>query len=52
MVDDFIPVPKMDSRFYPFTMVVPLQLFAYFCALDLGRDVDQPRNLAKSVTVE
>jgi len=52
IVDDFIPVPKMDSRFYPFTMVVPLQLFAYFCALELGRDVDQPRNLAKSVTVE
>jgi glucosamine--fructose-6-phosphate aminotransferase (isomerizing) len=51
-VDDFISVPKMDSRFYPFTMVVPLQLFAYFCALELGRDVDQPRNLAKSVTVE
>jgi glucosamine--fructose-6-phosphate aminotransferase (isomerizing) len=42
----------MDPRFYPFTMVVPLQLLAYFCALDLGRDVDQPRNLAKSVTVE
>jgi glutamine---fructose-6-phosphate transaminase (isomerizing) len=52
IVDDFIGVPKMDSRFYPFTMVVPLQLFAYFCALELGRDVDQPRNLAKSVTVE
>jgi glutamine---fructose-6-phosphate transaminase (isomerizing) len=51
-VDDFIPVPAMDSRFYPFTMVAPLQLFAYFCALELGRDVDQPRNLAKSVTVE
>jgi len=52
IVDDFIPVPQMDGSFYPFTMVVPLQLFAYFCALDLGRDVDQPRNLAKSVTVE
>jgi len=52
LVDDFVPVPRMDSRFYPFTMVVPLQLFAYFCALELGRDVDQPRNLAKSVTVE
>ncbi|HWR12065.1 MAG TPA: glutamine--fructose-6-phosphate transaminase (isomerizing) [Rectinemataceae bacterium] len=52
LVDDFIPVPKADPRFYPFTMVVPLQLFAYFCALELGRDVDQPRNLAKSVTVE
>jgi len=52
LVDDFIPVPKGDPRFYPFTMIVPLQLLAYFCALDLGRDVDQPRNLAKSVTVE
>jgi glucosamine--fructose-6-phosphate aminotransferase (isomerizing) len=52
LADDFIPVPKTDPRFYPFTMVVPLQLFAYFCALELGRDVDQPRNLAKSVTVE
>jgi glucosamine--fructose-6-phosphate aminotransferase (isomerizing) len=52
IADDFIPVPKGDPRFYPFTMVIPLQLFAYFCALELGRDVDQPRNLAKSVTVE
>ncbi len=52
LADDFISVPKGDPRFYPFTMVVPLQLLAYFCALELGRDVDQPRNLAKSVTVE
>ncbi|HAP43203.1 MAG: glutamine--fructose-6-phosphate aminotransferase [Spirochaetes bacterium GWD1_61_31] len=52
IADDFIPVPDCDSRFQPFTMIVPLQLFAYFCALELGRDVDQPRNLAKSVTVE
>lgn len=52
LADDFIPVPKCDPRFYPFTMVIPLQLLAYFCALELGRDVDQPRNLAKSVTVE
>ncbi|MDP3179176.1 MAG: glutamine--fructose-6-phosphate transaminase (isomerizing), partial [Spirochaetaceae bacterium] len=35
LVDDFIPVPRSDPRFYPFTMVIPLQLFAYFCALDL-----------------
>jgi len=52
LADDFIPVPKADPRFYPFSMIVPLQLLAYFCALELGRDVDQPRNLAKSVTVE
>jgi len=52
LADAFIPVPKADPRFYPFSMIIPLQLFAYFCALELGRDVDQPRNLAKSVTVE
>ena len=52
LADDFIGVPRGDPRFYPFTMIVPLQLLAYFCALDLGCDVDQPRNLAKSVTVE
>jgi glucosamine--fructose-6-phosphate aminotransferase (isomerizing) len=52
IADDVISVPKADDAFYPFLLVVPLQLFAYFCALELGRDVDQPRNLAKSVTVE
>lgn len=45
-------VPKANEIIYPFLMVVPLQLFAYYCALELDRDVDQPRNLAKSVTVE
>jgi glucosamine--fructose-6-phosphate aminotransferase (isomerizing) len=52
LADDFIGVPRVDTEFQPFTMIVPLQLLAYFCALELGRDVDQPRNLAKSVTVE
>ncbi len=52
IADDVLFVPKTDEEFYPFLMVVPLQLFAYHCALKLGRDVDQPRNLAKSVTVE
>jgi len=52
IADDYIPVPRVDTRFQPFVMVPPLQLFAYFCALELARDVDQPRNLAKSVTVE
>ncbi len=50
--DDVIEVPRMKECFYPLVMVVPLQLFAYHCAVELGRDVDQPRNLAKSVTVE
>lgn len=36
----------------PLVTTIPLQLFAYYMALALGRDVDKPRNLAKSVTVE
>ena len=52
IADDVIYVPKTDEEFYPFLMVIPLQLFAYYCALELGCNVDQPRNLAKSVTVE
>jgi glucosamine--fructose-6-phosphate aminotransferase (isomerizing) len=52
IADDVFFVPKTDEEFYPFLMVIPLQLFAYHCALKLDRDVDQPRNLAKSVTVE
>jgi glucosamine--fructose-6-phosphate aminotransferase (isomerizing) len=52
IADEVFAVPHANELFYPFLMVVPLQLFAYYCALELGRDVDQPRNLAKSVTVE
>jgi glucosamine--fructose-6-phosphate aminotransferase (isomerizing) len=52
IADDTIWVPRTNELMYPFLMVVPLQLFAYYCALNLGRNVDQPRNLAKSVTVE
>lgn len=37
---------------YPFLTVVPCQLLAYYTALKLGRSIDKPRNLAKSVTVE
>ena len=53
IVDDFIPVPKVEnSAFYALPMVSVCQLFAFYCARELGKDVDQPRNLAKSVTVE
>ena len=52
IADDVIEVPRVHESFYPFLMVVPLQLLAYYSAVELGRDVDQPRNLAKSVTVE
>ncbi|MDA3834022.1 MAG: SIS domain-containing protein, partial [Spirochaetales bacterium] len=52
IADDVFYVPKGHEIMYPFLMVVPAQIFAYYCAIELGRDVDQPRNLAKSVTVE
>jgi len=52
IADDVIFVPKAHELMYPFLMVVPLQVFAYHTALKLDRNVDQPRNLAKSVTVE
>jgi glutamine---fructose-6-phosphate transaminase (isomerizing) len=50
--DSIISVPETRSRFSPVTMVIPLQLLAYHIAVRRGCDVDQPRNLAKSVTVE
>lgn len=50
--DDIIYVPETSEILSPVIMVVVLQLFAYFIAEFLGKDVDQPRNLAKSVTVE
>ena len=49
---DFIEIPKTEEPTTPFITVVPLQLLAYFIASKLGLDVDQPRNLAKTVTVE
>jgi glucosamine--fructose-6-phosphate aminotransferase (isomerizing) len=51
-VDDMLLVPATEFELNPVLMTVPLQLFAYYAALELGRDIDQPRNLAKSVTVE
>ena len=52
MVDDFIGIPETLDFLYPILAVVPCQLLAYYCALLLKRDIDKPRNLAKSVTVE
>ena len=52
MVDDFIEIPETLDFLYPILAVVPCQLLAYYCALFLKRDIDKPRNLAKSVTVE
>lgn len=50
--DDLIPLPKVDELLSPILTVIPLQLLAYHIAARRGLDVDQPRNLAKSVTVE
>ena len=52
LVDDMIFVPRNLDLVMPLLTVVPLQLFAYHCAVIRGCDVDKPRNLAKSVTVE
>jgi glucosamine--fructose-6-phosphate aminotransferase (isomerizing) len=51
-VEDVIPIPVTRPLFTPFLTTLPLQLFAYYIAAHRGADVDQPRNLAKSVTVE
>lgn len=52
IADDLIIVPDAADIAMPVLTVIPLQLFAYHLAVALGRDVDKPRNLAKSVTVE
>jgi len=52
MVDDIFLVPKTIEPLNPLLLVIPLQLLAYYIAFLRGCDVDQPRNLAKSVTVE
>jgi glucosamine--fructose-6-phosphate aminotransferase (isomerizing) len=50
--DDVVYLPHAPEEFAPLVATVPLQLLAYYVALKRGCDVDQPRNLAKSVTVE
>jgi glucosamine--fructose-6-phosphate aminotransferase (isomerizing) len=50
--DYILPIPVVDEIFSPILTVIPLQLLAYHVAAHRGLDVDQPRNLAKSVTVE
>ena len=47
-----IEIPEIDEFFSPLLVALPLQLLAYYIAMGLGCDIDQPRNLAKSVTVE
>ncbi|TAH38493.1 MAG: glutamine--fructose-6-phosphate transaminase (isomerizing) [Planctomycetota bacterium] len=52
LADAVLPVPEVAELLAPLANVIPLQQLAYTVALRLGRDIDQPRNLAKSVTVE
>jgi glucosamine--fructose-6-phosphate aminotransferase (isomerizing) len=50
--DELVQVPRTDEELTPFLTVLPLQLYSYYVADMKGTDVDQPRNLAKTVTVE
>jgi glutamine---fructose-6-phosphate transaminase (isomerizing) len=52
VADEVVWIPNVDPLIAPIVAVTPLQLFAYYMALEKGCDVDKPRNLAKSVTVE
>ena len=52
LADYVVEIPESIDSLSPLLTVVPLQLLSYYVAIAKGRDVDQPRNLAKSVTVE
>ena len=52
LADYIIPIPKVNDLFAPLFAVIPMQYIAYYSALLKGCNIDQPRNLAKSVTVE
>ena len=51
-LDSVLAVPDTDEHFAGLVAVIPLQLLAYYISVAKGLDVDKPRNLAKSVTVE
>jgi glucosamine--fructose-6-phosphate aminotransferase (isomerizing) len=50
--DQWIRIPEVEDIFYPLSVILPLQLMAYYLAIRRGKDPDMPRNLAKSVTVK
>jgi glucosamine--fructose-6-phosphate aminotransferase (isomerizing) len=52
MADDVMAVPVCDEIVAPMLNVIPMQLLAYYIGVHKGLNVDKPRNLAKSVTVE
>ena len=52
MIEHVLPMPDMGANFAPIVYAAPIQMLAYHTAVLMGKDADQPRNLAKSVTVE
>ena len=50
--DHWIKIPSVDEMYYPLIEIIPIQLLAYYAAIEKGTDPDYPRNLAKSVTVK
>ena len=52
VIDDFYLIPSVDEAFMPIVDIISFQLFSYYMARNRGCDIDKPRNLAKSVTVE
>lgn len=52
IADSVLEIPQTINALVPLLSVLPLQILAYYVAVDKGLDVDMPRNLAKSVTVE
>lgn len=52
VADKVIYIPRINDKFTSSLVIIPLQLFSYYVAIERGCDVDKPRNLAKSVTVE
>ena len=51
LTDQAVMLPQMSTICAPMAQMIMAQMFAYYSALDLGRNIDKPRNLAKSVTV-
>jgi glucosamine--fructose-6-phosphate aminotransferase (isomerizing) len=52
IADDILMLPEVDTCLSPLLSVIVMQLLSYYIAVERGADVDQPRNLAKTVTVE
>jgi len=52
LFDAWVKLPQVDEIYYPLVTIVPMQLLAYYTAVEKGLNPDRPRNLAKAVTVK